>query len=111
MIIISFACISCRSPEDNPELRDPIYLDLQKRLSAHERELKTLSDERPKIEKELKTLNSQTGEYKARWKDYYTNEKKIYTSEQKINYFKMAIDSRKQQARLDYLEYYKNNRE
>lgn len=111
MIIISMLCISCRKPEDAPELRDPIYIDLQKRLSIFERELKAANDERPKIQADLKILNPQTGEFKARWREYYDNEKKIYTVEQKVNYFKMAIDSRRKTARLSYLDYFKREKE
>jgi peptidoglycan hydrolase CwlO-like protein len=111
MIIISVACISCRKPESTPELRDPVYLDMQKRLSAQEKELKAATDERPKIQEDLTKLNPQSGEYKARWREYYENEKKIYLTEQKVSYFKMSIDSRRKAARLSYLEFYKNNKE
>ncbi len=111
MIIISIACISCRNPDSTPELRDPIYLDLQKGLGIAEKDLKMVSDERPKIQDQLKTLNEQTGEYKARWKDYYSNEKKIYIAEQRLNYFKMAVDSRRKQARLEYLDHFKQEKE
>src|SRR5688572_14767018 len=102
MIIIAFALISCRKADKEPELRDPVYLDLQKRLSAAEKDQKAVTAERPAIQKELPTLNPQSGEYKARWKDYYSNEKAIYIADQKVNYFKMAIDSRRKEARLSY---------
>jgi hypothetical protein len=111
MIIICVACISCRRPDSAPELRDPTYLDIQDRISYYEKELKAVSDERPKIEEGLKTINQQSGEYKMAWKEYYRNEKAIHVAEQKLLYFKMASDSRKKQARLSYLEYYQKNKE
>lgn len=111
IIIISVACISCRKPEDQPELRDPVYIDLQKRLSLAEKDLKTATDLKPKLEEEFKPLNEQTGEYKAKRAEIFKNAHDILIAEQKVNYFMMAIDSRRKEARLSYLKYFKENKE
>jgi hypothetical protein len=103
--------VSCRSPDPNPELHDPVYQDIQSRIGKMEAEMKKADDGLLAAEKDLKTIVPQTADYKSKWSALYEARKKKEVVEQKLNYLKIYGDKRKKEMKLAYLRAYEAKKE
>ncbi len=93
---------SCSKPDPNPELSDPIYLDMKTQLTIVE---KSLVDAKAKIAEsktELKDAVPQTGQVKQAQKKLFQYEKLHDLYQQQIKYWLIRIQERGRQARLEY---------
>jgi hypothetical protein len=111
IITISLALCACNKPEPNPELKDPIYSDLNAQLAAAtqalEAEKKTLEGHK----KELEDVVPQTGQIKYAKKRIYESEDKITHFEQEKSYLELRVESRKREARKSYLISFKEKKD
>ncbi len=93
---------ACEKRDEAPELKDPIYIDMNSQLAAAE---KSANDARLKILEGTNELNSaipQTGQTKQAQKKIFQAEKLKAIYEQQIKYWKIRIIERAKQARVDY---------
>ena len=99
-ILLCFS--ACEKRDEAPELKDPIYIDMNSQLSAAE---KSANDARLKIlegTNELKSAVPQTGQSKLAQKKIFQAEKLKSIYEQQIKYWKIRINERAMQARIEY---------
>lgn len=107
VFIFSFILISCNKPDPNPELMDPIYLDLVAATSAInvqlESEKKMLEDHR----KTLKEVALQTGQNKYAEKRVRESAERINKLEQEKQYLELKVEAHKKAAKRSYLQAFK----
>jgi len=111
IIILSIFFCACRSPDASPELSDPIYLGLQEKLVGFEKDLKFAEGEKERMLKHIEETHVHDITLKMKRKTYYINEKDYDKAVQQINFTKIAIENRKREVRLRYLEAYKLGKE
>lgn len=103
LTFILLVLCACNKPDPNPELRDPIFRDLeakQKEASAAlEAEKKTLEE----AEKTLAGVVPQTGQIKFARKRLFESKARIEKLEQLKRYYTLRLESRKYEAQDDYL--------
>lgn len=108
IILLCYALVSCNKPDPNPELKDPIYNDLNALLAttsqAIEAEKKLLSGH----EKELNESIPQTGQVKRLQKRVGESKGKISRLEQEKSYLRLKIKARLKVARSTYARAYDN---
>ena len=106
-LILTLALVGCKKPDPHPELKDPIFSDLQTQLgtvtAALAAERKTLIDHR----KTLSEVKPQTGQVKYATKRVNESEQKINKLEQEEKFLVLKIASRKKHARKSYMAAFK----
>lgn len=107
VIILSLLLSACNKPDPTPELKDPIYNDIQADLAATsaalEGELKTLEG----FEKELSEVVPQTGQIKYAQKRVNESKEKINRYEQEKMYLELKLEARKKESKRSYMKSYK----
>lgn len=111
LIFLSVAIISCNKPDPNPELKDPIFGDLNSRLAATTQALEAEKKALLGFEQELKDVVPQTGQIKYAQKRVYESQAKIMKLGQEEKYLKMKVSSRKLEAKRSYAEAFKKGEE
>ncbi|MEN0057832.1 MAG: hypothetical protein AAGB31_03280 [Bdellovibrio sp.] len=106
--MISFFLLACEKPDPNPELRDPIYADLNSTLGAVSQEIegekKNLSDN----EKALQEVIPQTGQIKYAQKRVQESKEKITRLEQEKAYLELKIENRRKSTKKSYAKAFAN---
>lgn len=109
-IIIFLIVTSCSKPDPHPELKDPIYSDLQSILDTT---TKTLETEKKKLEdtqKELESVTPQTGEIKHVQHKMTESQSLINRLEQEKQYLQIKIEQRRIDDVLSYNKSFKLNK-
>ncbi len=103
IILTSFFLLGCEKPNPNPELSDPIYLDLK----AQTEELsKALEAEKKGLEEHLINLSKvvpQTGQIKYAQKRVSEAREKVQKIEQELRWFEVRTESRKNFSKKSYM--------
>lgn len=92
--ILALFLAACDSPEPNPELRDPIYSDLEKEVKAVEAQLSAALKELEGFQAELAAVVPQTGRIKYAQKRVNETNAKIEKLRQMSVYWKLRVQSR-----------------
>lgn len=106
-----FISVACNKLTSNPELKDPIYLDIQSDIRSLE---KTIFEKNKSLDtlvansqnllprsKELKKLNTQ----------YYETKNELFKLNQKLMYLNLRLQTKRIQDQKEYLSAYKNKTE
>lgn len=101
-ILLPLALLACKSKDPNPELRDPIYLDLLKEAKRHEDELKNLEKSLETIEKELAEQKPRSMDLKVKEKELLKTQNRIIHVKQGLKYFEIRAELRRVYARKEY---------
>lgn len=105
-IIMALFTLGCSKPDPHPELRDPIYIDLQ----AKEKELATsIESEKKNLDEasaKMSAASPQTGQIKYARKHYFETKKRLEKIQQLHRYYKLRIESRAIEAQDAYLDAY-----
>lgn len=112
MKAVLFCClalilIACNKPDPNPELKDPIYADLEARRKQIEGEIEAEKKNLEEAQAEIDKAVPQTGQVKFAQKHYYEIKNRIEKLQQQALYYKLRHESRMQEARESYLKAYK----
>jgi DNA repair ATPase RecN len=103
LVLFLLVLSACNKPDPHPELRDPIYKDIeakQKELTgAVESEKKALEE----AEKNLSAVVPQTGQVKFARKRVFEIKARIEKLEQLKRYYTVRLESRKFEAQDEYL--------
>lgn len=106
--IISLVCFallffaSCTKHDPNPELKDPIYLDIKTQMGLAEKSLAEASAKIKEFSGELAGALPQTGQIKILQRKLYYHEKQKDLFQQQIKYWLIRSEDRIKQARIDY---------
>lgn len=103
---LCFLLTSCRSPDPNPELRDPIFQELKKAAAeaekAHEDSKKAVEEAQAK----LKEARPRTIEQKDAEKAYFKAIRATQSLKTAAHYLKIRSERRRIAARLSYEKAY-----
>lgn len=101
-IFILFALTACNKPDPNPELKDPIYSDLQTQLGAATAAVEAEKKKLEGFEKDLETTVPQTGQIKFAKKRVFESQALISKLEQEKSYLELKIEQRRRTAVTSY---------
>ncbi|WP_210415550.1 hypothetical protein [Bdellovibrio sp. NC01] len=101
-ILILFTLAACNKPDPNPELKDPIYSDLQTKLGAATAAVEAEKKKLEGFEKDLETVVPQTGQIKYAQKRVFESQALIVKLEQEKAYLELKIEQRKKEAAISY---------
>ncbi|WP_413585837.1 hypothetical protein [Bdellovibrio sp. HCB274] len=102
VILLIFTLTACNKPMENPELKDPIYSDLQTQVGAATAALEAEKKKLEGFEKDLMTVVPQTGQIKYAKKRIYESQAAITRLEQEVEYLKLKVEQRKATAQQSY---------
>ena len=100
--MISLFLVSCNKPDPNPELKDPIYADLNALLGSAKQAVESEKKALEEHTQALKDVIPQTGQIKYAQKRFYESEAKITRLEQEAKYLELKIAARKKLAVKSY---------
>lgn len=104
-ILSLLLCLSaCTRIDKNPELRDPVYMDIQNEIQTLKAELEGKTKELLSFKKELLDVVPQTGQIKFVQKRINETEAHITHLEQEILYYELRKESRAEDSRKAYHE-------
>lgn len=110
LILVSTAGLltlaGCNSKDPSPELKDPLYLELEKQKKAAEADIKAAEEAVAVAEDNMKKVVPQTGQIKYASKRLNEARGRLIQAKQVELYFKVKIESRKWAAREEYLKAY-----
>ena len=105
-ILLFLALSACSKPDPNPELKDPIYNDLNAELGIISASLEAEKVSLKKFEEELEAVVPQTGQIKYAMKRVEDSKSKIVKLEQQKQYLELKIAARKNTAHTEYMKAY-----
>jgi len=88
---IILALTACNKPDPNPELKDPIYSDLQTQLTAATQSLEAEKKKLEGFEKDLAAVVPQTGQVKYAQKRVFESQALVTKWEQEKAYLELKI--------------------
>ncbi|MCX7978380.1 MAG: hypothetical protein N2578_05195 [Bdellovibrionaceae bacterium] len=101
--------VGCNRPDPAPELRDPVYLDIQEELNLA---IKSLDEAKKRLsdhELALKSARPQTGEIRWARRKYERAVADVEYYEQQVKYWTLKLQSRKLHSRVSYNKAFRNN--
>ncbi len=105
IIFVTLLLLSaCNKPDPNPELKDPIYADLNAELALAEAAIAAEAANLKKFQDELAAVVPQTGQIKYAQKRVEETKSKLARHQQQRDYFELKIAARKKLASRAYLE-------
>lgn len=110
-ILIIFTLAACSKPDPNPELKDPIYADIQTKLGAANAALEAEKKKLEGFEKDMEAVVPQTGQIKYAQKRLYESQANITRLEQEVEYLKLKVEQRLKTAQASYKKAYAKKEE
>lgn len=107
LIIIILSLVACNKPDPNPELKDPIFNDLNTSLAAATQALEAEKKNLEGHEQALSDVVPQTGQIKYAQKRVGESKARINLLEQEKQYLELKIQGRKAAAKKSYAQAFK----
>tara|TARA_B100001248_G_scaffold262718_2_gene261464 strand:- start:11331 stop:11759 length:429 start_codon:yes stop_codon:yes gene_type:complete len=111
IIILSIIFCACRKPNPNPELKDPIYKELQERMAGYKKDIDFTLKEKERIEKYISETHPHDPTLQMKRKTLRMNDKNHEKAKQQYIYTQIALENRKKEVRIEYLEAFKQGKE
>jgi len=92
----------CNRPDPNPELKDPIYLDIQKELQDAKREVENQEKQVEEFKKVLAGVVPQTGQIKFAQKRFEESTAKLKKDQQMLRYWLIRLEDRRLESKKLY---------
>ena len=102
---------ACRSEDPAPELKDPIYLDLQKEYRLREDQHKKSLDKVAQLEKEAQKMAPRSIDIKTNQKELLTEKETLLKIEKEKEYYRIASIKRRAEAQVSYKKAFAENKE
>lgn len=104
IIQISLIISGCNKPIPNPEMSDPIYLDIQAKIAAATTNVADFEALLKEKSADIDNATPQTSQLKWAHKRYYATEAVLAKAKQDLMYWKIKSATRQQEARRKYLK-------
>ncbi len=95
---------ACSRPMENPELIDPIYLDLKKLTDEYTKKEEEIRKNREESYKKYLSLEANTLDKKLEFRTYSKYEKELAKTENMARYYKIRMERRKIEGKQEYLQ-------
>lgn len=102
--ILMFSLVACTKEDPNPELRDPIFKDLEKRRDEHQKNANEAAATLKTLYEKLEKVEANSIEKKDIQKDIAKNKAKNLESDQWYRYYKIRAERRRITGRESYRE-------
>lgn len=102
LMIALFSLTGCKSEDPNPELKDPIYKDLQSLSSEHQKNFEEQKKHREELELSMQKLEVNSLDLKKARLDLDKTLRVMRDAEQKALYYKIRAERRRVEGRLAY---------
>ena len=100
--LLLFLLVGCKSVDPSPELKDPIFADLESTLNDLRQEKANAETFKQMAKDELKTLEPGDPKIATLNADIRKEGGKIRTFEQQIRYYEIRLERRRLESRLRY---------
>lgn len=104
LLILCLLFHSCNKKDPNPELKDPIYLDLVSERDIMTKSIEEMEKDITSQEKDVKSAILQTGQLKSFENKLFETKNNLTRLKQQKQYFDIKIELRKQEAIVKYDE-------
>lgn len=101
--------VGCHSKDPNPELKDPLFIELQGKMKEAEQELQAAQAAHTEALANLQKVTPQTGQIKYAMKRVNDSKDRIVKTQQQIKYLEIKIESQKWRAKESYLAAFYNH--
>ena len=108
LLLLIFSFVGCSKPDPNPELKDPIYSDINSEISALTQQIESEKNQLKNHTQELEEAPPQTGKVKFALKRQSESRFRINSLEQEKKYVELKLASRKRFARESYNKAFNN---
>jgi hypothetical protein len=106
--ILTVFSVGCNKPNPNPELLDPVYLDIEKDRKAFEANIVSIKEEVEGHKKNLNAVEPHTGQIHYARKRLYEAEMILQRNIQQEKYLRVRLQSRKDEVFLKYMKAFKD---
>lgn len=103
-LCLALLLAACHKPEPNPELRDPIYSDLEAKKKELEGQISTEKKNLEEADGQIKKAVPQTGQIKFARKHYFEIKANLEKLQQLQKYYALRMESRKNEDQTEYLK-------
>ena len=100
----------CNRPEATPELRDPIYQDIQAELNATQSKIADTESQLEGYRAQLDKVVPQNGQYKYFEKHVFETQKFVEKFKQQKKFWTVRLESRRNVVRRSYLKGFKSGK-
>lgn len=100
MLLVS--CLGCKKENPNPELIDPIYLDLSKMSKEKAKELEDAKKALEEAKKEMEKVEPNTADWVVAQRTLKSSHEKIAKLSAQAKYLEIRAEHRKYSARKEY---------
>ena len=107
MLFLPLLLFSCNEPEPNPEIRDPIYLELKTQQDLSKKAIAETEATLLEKKADLEKVKPQTGQIKYVQKRLWDTQRTLDSLIQQEKYWTIRIKEREQVARIEYLKAFK----
>lgn len=104
LITLAIMAMACNKRDPHPELKDPLYSDLQNRLKQTEQELAAAKEALKEAEDNLAKVVPQTGQIKYAMKRHREAKDRLLKLNQQIRYYEIKLESQVWKAKKEYLQ-------
>lgn len=104
LFLLTNLLLSCSKPNPNPELLDPIYMDLQNEKKSVEAEIEAEGKMRDEFADAIRKAVPHTGQIKFAQKRFFDSEGRLTKLKQRLEYYTFKIESRKKLVKVEYLK-------
>lgn len=102
LLCFSLLLIGCDRPDPQPQLRDPIYLDIQSEITSLQQSLDAESKTLIEHQKSLAEVVPQTGQIKYAQKRVDESKAVLNKLNQEIEYQRLKLQAQEKKARASY---------
>lgn len=106
LILLTTGLFGCNRKQQNPELVDPLYVELERQKKAAETDLKSAQEAQLEAESNMEKVKPQTGQIKYATKRLNEAKNRVIKAKQLVLYFALKIEARMWSAREEYLSSY-----
>jgi hypothetical protein len=111
LTLVCLTLVGCRKEDPQPELKDPIYKDLNTRAGDYEKAVTEGQTQVKDLRLAIEKTEANTIEFKNVQRDLAKAEKKLLGDEQLARYYKIRAERRKFMGRRAYREAFAAGRE
>lgn len=102
VVLLSLFILGCKREDPQPELSDPIFVDLVHQHESAEREVANLAKDLESSQKELVTADKQNGEIKIQRSKMFDFQEKLDKARQYSKFLHLEVERRRAFARKSY---------
>ena len=111
ILLLFLGLVACRHEDSTPELSDPIFADMVRRMEEAQRKVDQLKRDYESIKKDYENAGIQNGEIKVQRQTLFDKIQDLDKLQQKTRFMELEADSRKAWDRKSYKKAFDANKD